>query len=166
VERFNQRVTGKTILAHGAVHDLPSFVVAWQRRWCECWHKSSPIPTSTAERLTVRAPRLVYSSFTCQSPFLSVTTVTRLVSHLILWHTGPAFESPADKLWLSIWAKRRECDQAYRVAYPITAYSPASLIESRQFGAIGHAGDLKIAPREWSIRYFCTTVQAGLAAKM
>ena len=28
VQRLNQRVTGKAVLAHGAVHDLPSFVVA------------------------------------------------------------------------------------------------------------------------------------------
>ena len=41
VQRFNQRVAGKAILAHGAVHDLPSFVVAGQRRRCESWHDSS-----------------------------------------------------------------------------------------------------------------------------
>ena len=40
VKRFNQRVAGKPILAHGAVDDLPTFVVAGQRRGCESWHDS------------------------------------------------------------------------------------------------------------------------------
>ena len=41
VQRFNQRVAGETVFAHGSVHDLPSFIVARQRRGYESEHESS-----------------------------------------------------------------------------------------------------------------------------
>ena len=42
MERFDQGVAGESIFAHGAVHDLPTFVVAGQRRRHESRHRSPP----------------------------------------------------------------------------------------------------------------------------
>jgi hypothetical protein len=52
VESFDQRVASNAILAHGSVHDLPTFVAARQRRWCESWHDTLPnVDKQDVERL-------------------------------------------------------------------------------------------------------------------
>src|SRR5215469_13635151 len=52
-------MAGKAILAHGAGHDSPAFVVARERRWCKCRH----IPSRLLLRSDYRTLRSLSGTF-------------------------------------------------------------------------------------------------------
>ena len=76
VQRFNQRMAGKPVLAHGAVHDLPAFVVAGQRRGCESGHDSLQNCRCGRRRLGDPPTRSCLILLYVSGPQTSVTFIT------------------------------------------------------------------------------------------